>query len=234
MPPARPPGSSSAPRHIQPAATETATKAAIRAAPQGERITRASIPWRADGRRQQRGGERDSNPRPPGPQPGALPTELPPPRRGQDSGVRRAGTGGILDAHGPVAQWTERQASNLRAEVQFLPGPPAARASSLSSSSPPRLDVLPLVIGANAAWRWKSWTARAGPAVRSGAVGRRDPVLAARASMLAASRAGVAELADAPGLGPGGPRPLEVRLLSPAPAGHPPCAREDSNLRPTD
>ena len=26
------------------------------------------------------GGERDSNPRPPGPQPGALPTELPPPR----------------------------------------------------------------------------------------------------------------------------------------------------------
>src|SRR5438045_1593571 len=25
------------------------------------------------------GGERDSNPRPPGPQPGALPTELPPP-----------------------------------------------------------------------------------------------------------------------------------------------------------
>ena len=27
-----------------------------------------------------RGGERDSNPRPPGPQPGALPTELPPPR----------------------------------------------------------------------------------------------------------------------------------------------------------
>jgi hypothetical protein len=26
-------------------------------------------------------------------------------------------------ANGPVAQWTERQASNLRAEVQFLPGP---------------------------------------------------------------------------------------------------------------
>ena len=31
-------------------------------------------------------------------------------------------------------------------------------------------------------------------------------------------RAGVAELADAPGLGPGGLRPLEVRLLSPASA----------------
>ena len=30
------------------------------------------------------------------------------------------------------------------------------------------------------------------------------------------SRAGVAELADAPGLGPGGLRPLEVRFLSPA------------------
>ena len=34
-----------------------------------------------------RGGGRDSNPRPPGPQPGALPTELPPPRAGQDSAV---------------------------------------------------------------------------------------------------------------------------------------------------
>ena len=31
------------------------------------------------------GGERDSNPRPPGPQPGALPTELPPPRGAQNS-----------------------------------------------------------------------------------------------------------------------------------------------------
>ena len=30
------------------------------------------------------------------------------------------------------------------------------------------------------------------------------------------NRAGVAELADAPGLGPGGLRPLEVRVLSPA------------------
>ncbi len=29
--------------------------------------------------------------------------------------------------------------------------------------------------------------------------------------------AGVAELADAPGLGPGGLRPLEVQVLSPAP-----------------
>src|SRR3954471_6582281 len=29
------------------------------------------------------GGGGDSNPRPPGPQPGALPTELPPPRSGQ-------------------------------------------------------------------------------------------------------------------------------------------------------
>ena len=28
---------------------------------------------------------------------------------------------------GPVAQWIERQASNLRAEVQFLPGPSISR-----------------------------------------------------------------------------------------------------------
>src|SRR3954452_24992573 len=32
-----------------------------------------------------RGGGRDLNPRPPGPQPGALPTELPPPRSSKDS-----------------------------------------------------------------------------------------------------------------------------------------------------
>ena len=32
-----------------------------------------------------RGGGRDLNPRPPGPQPGALPTELPPPRTAQNS-----------------------------------------------------------------------------------------------------------------------------------------------------
>ena len=30
-------------------------------------------------------------------------------------------------ANGPVAQWIERQASNLRAEVQFLPGPSRPR-----------------------------------------------------------------------------------------------------------
>ena len=36
-------------------------------------------------RRSGRGGGRDSNPRPPGPQPGALPTELPPPRGEKDS-----------------------------------------------------------------------------------------------------------------------------------------------------
>ena len=54
------------------------------------------------------------NPRPPGSQPGALPTELPPPR---------ARTGYRSDAHGPVAQWIERWTSNPRAEVRFLPGP---------------------------------------------------------------------------------------------------------------
>jgi hypothetical protein len=39
--------------------------------------------------RDARGGGRDSNPRPPGPQPGALPTELPPPRA-SDRIARRA------------------------------------------------------------------------------------------------------------------------------------------------
>src|SRR5438477_11872867 len=37
-------------------------------------------------RARREGGGGDSNPRPPGPQPGALPTELPPPRPEQDSG----------------------------------------------------------------------------------------------------------------------------------------------------
>ena len=43
------------------------------------------------------GGGRGSNPRPPGPQPGALPTELPPPRGGQDS----ASNCGILTPRRP-------------------------------------------------------------------------------------------------------------------------------------
>ena len=54
------------------------------------------------------------NPRPPGSQPGALPTELPPPR---------ACTGYRASQQGPVAQWIERWTSNPRAEVRFLPGP---------------------------------------------------------------------------------------------------------------
>ena len=53
-----------------------------------------------------RGGGRDSNPRPPGPQPGALPTELPPPRPRQDSS---AGLPVQLAAVPPVlsARWYE-------------------------------------------------------------------------------------------------------------------------------
>src|SRR3954468_7699658 len=39
------------------------------------------------------GGGRDSNPRPPGPQPGALPTELPPPRVPKGSAQCRRGWG---------------------------------------------------------------------------------------------------------------------------------------------
>jgi hypothetical protein len=42
------------------------------------------------GARSARGGGRDLNPRPPGPQPGALPTELPPPRPMKDSFERGA------------------------------------------------------------------------------------------------------------------------------------------------
>jgi hypothetical protein len=43
-----------------------------------------------------------------------------------------------------------------------------------------------------------------------------DRVVAGAAHYAVPNRAGVAELADAPGLGPGGLRLLEVRLLSPA------------------
>src|SRR5690242_2003560 len=49
------------------------------------------------------------------------------------------------------------------------------------------------------------------PTKRPGGVAR-----ARRSPTTLSSPAGVAELADAPGLGPGGLRPLEVRLLSPA------------------
>jgi hypothetical protein len=71
------------------------------------------------------GGGRDSNPRPPGPQPGALPTELPPP---SGHSVARKQARYPLCA-GPVAQRTERQPSKLRAEVRFLPGPCSASRS---------------------------------------------------------------------------------------------------------
>ena len=75
------------------------------------------------------GGGRDLNPRPPGSQPGALPTELPPPR---------ARTGYRSDAHGPVAQWIERWTSNPRAEVRFLPGPSRCAVAS----TPPEVHSL--------------------------------------------------------------------------------------------
>jgi hypothetical protein len=54
------------------------------------------------------GGRRDSNPRQPGPQPGALPAELRPPCKMQCS----PGATFLPDA--PVAQWTERRTSNPR------------------------------------------------------------------------------------------------------------------------
>src|SRR5437588_11576492 len=43
-------------------------------------------------RARREGGGGDSNPRPPAPQPGALPTELPPPRSAQDSDGPARGT----------------------------------------------------------------------------------------------------------------------------------------------
>src|ERR1700722_18439690 len=55
------------------------------------------------------------------------------------------------------------------------------------------------------------------PAGRHDATPRaRLPAPGTGAPIRFAYRAGVAELADAPGLGPGGLRPLEVRFLSPA------------------
>src|SRR5215471_12103909 len=50
-----------------------------------------------------------------------------------------------------------------------------------------------------------------------------------RAPVYRVSAAGVAELADAPGLGPGGLRPLEVRVLSPALTRHE-CAQSTTRL----
>jgi hypothetical protein len=63
-----------------------------------------------------KGGERDSNPRPPGPQPGALPTELPPPRSRYSVAFNRQKrqTAAVPSADAPVAQWTERRTSNPR------------------------------------------------------------------------------------------------------------------------
>jgi hypothetical protein len=97
------------------------------------------------------GGERDSNPRPPGPQPGALPTELPPPRSSHRvpsaAAERRAGSRVTLtqlpgsacarrratkqaarkvrrypSPHAPVAQGTERRTSNPRVGGSNPPG----------------------------------------------------------------------------------------------------------------
>src|SRR5215208_3362627 len=52
--------------------------------------------------------------------------------RGGDRIARAVGhTGRARTAPGPVAQWIERQASNLRAEVQFLPGPLRPKCAAL-------------------------------------------------------------------------------------------------------
>src|SRR5919201_1368973 len=59
------------------------------------------------------GGGGDSNPRPPGPQPGALPTELPPPRPGQNSRAVRV----LSSRRFPGPAWDELD------DVEVLAGP---------------------------------------------------------------------------------------------------------------
>src|SRR5439155_23951093 len=79
------------------AITSTAARPSVnrkRKAPElisGERGDRRASYAASSARRQ--GGGWDSNPRPPGPQPGALPTELPPPRAGLRIASRRGGLG---------------------------------------------------------------------------------------------------------------------------------------------
>src|SRR3954451_13566024 len=87
---------------------------------------------RADFRRE--GGGRDSNPRPPGPQPGALPTELPPPR----SGHRIARRGRVLRRGGGEVASDQRgherllQADELGAVALQLLAPGADGAHGLA------------------------------------------------------------------------------------------------------
>ena len=66
------------------------------------------------------GGRPDSNRRPPGPQPGALPTELRPPRWAQFSGPRCREGGRLRRCSAPRAGGSERPASRPR-RVRGLP-----------------------------------------------------------------------------------------------------------------
>src|SRR5688500_16526610 len=67
------------------------------------------------------GGERDLNPRPPGPQPGALPTELPPPRVTKDS--FGSAEWGLFE---PIQQFVDGlEDRNCAGVEQLLPRPAA-------------------------------------------------------------------------------------------------------------
>ena len=77
---ARAPGRSKEPREAR--ANDEPASGRRRSLPEPGEMTK---PARQAGFR--KGGERDSNPRPPGPQPGALPTELPPPCADHPSGA---------------------------------------------------------------------------------------------------------------------------------------------------
>src|SRR4029077_441579 len=109
------------------------------------------------------------------------------------------------------------------------------RAPSTSSCSPPTRAVSPRTGGRRSCSRpgrrgrsWDSprargslhWSTSGGRPPRhrqrSGSPSPSTSSSYPRPSTIAPGHAGVAELADAPGLGPGGLRPLEVRLLSPA------------------
>src|SRR5438105_11956779 len=68
-----------------------ATSTASAARPSGLRRNRGIACRQGPRRSFTKGGGRDSNPRPPGPQPGALPTELPPPRSGYSVASRGRG-----------------------------------------------------------------------------------------------------------------------------------------------
>ena len=83
------------------------------------------------------GGGWDSNPRPPGPQPGALPTELPPPWTAQDSGVSSGVPSTSKSRRGGVRSRYRLQGSAV------TPREPCREPGALRRSGPPPLQDKP-------------------------------------------------------------------------------------------